>query len=195
MARPREFDHDEVLYQAMVLFWRQGYAATSIAQLCDAMGISRQSLYDSFGDKHALFLAAIDRYCAMMSDQVLAGLMAPDAALPELHQAAVGVIDFLVQFPDRPACLMANTTLEVAARDPAVAAKIKAYNTAMETAFTHALGNARRRGQIAANAAPAALARYLVGVHNGLIVAAKSGAAREELEATLAIAVGALQPT
>ena len=62
MARTREFDREEALDRAMHVFWDKGYEATSLSDLLDAMGIARQSLYDTFGDKHALFLEALDRY-------------------------------------------------------------------------------------------------------------------------------------
>ncbi len=62
MARPREFDRDEVLDKAIEVFWTQGYDGTSVQDLVDAMGIQRGSLYAAFGDKHQLFLEALDRY-------------------------------------------------------------------------------------------------------------------------------------
>src|SRR2546421_1155785 len=62
MARPKEFDRDEALQKAMEVFWSRGYEAASIQELVKQMGINRQSLYDTFGDKHALYLAALDRY-------------------------------------------------------------------------------------------------------------------------------------
>jgi TetR/AcrR family transcriptional repressor of nem operon len=62
MARHKEFDRDAVLHKAMEVFWSRGYGATSIQDLVKHMGINRQSLYDTFGDKHALYLQALDRY-------------------------------------------------------------------------------------------------------------------------------------
>src|SRR2546423_4201723 len=62
MARHKEFDRDEALQKAMEVFWSHGYEAASIQELVKQMGINRQSLYDTFGDKHALYLAALDRY-------------------------------------------------------------------------------------------------------------------------------------
>ncbi len=61
MARQKEFDRDEVLHKAMEVFWTRGYEGTSIQDLVKHMGINRQSIYDTFGDKHSLFLQALDR--------------------------------------------------------------------------------------------------------------------------------------
>jgi len=62
MARAKEFDREKVLERAMHVFWARGYEATSLPELLDAMQIGRQSMYDTFGDKRALFIAALDRY-------------------------------------------------------------------------------------------------------------------------------------
>ena len=62
MARPKQFDRDEALERAMAVFWRRGYEGTSVRDLVEHMGINRGSLYDTFGDKRTLFLAAVDRY-------------------------------------------------------------------------------------------------------------------------------------
>lgn len=194
MARPKAFDIDAALVRAMELFWEQGYAATSMEQLVRTMGIRRQSLYDTFGDKHRLFLAAMDSYCAMLDAAMLAPLRAPDAGLQALHDTGMAIIDFLLQYPKRRACLMANTTLELAPHDEAVAAKVQAHMQNMESAFRHALGNAQAHGEIAASADADALAKYLVGMAHGLMVMAKSGADRETLTGIMATAVAPLQP-
>jgi len=195
MARPKAFDTQAALTRAMELFWEQGYAATSMEQLTGVMGISRQSLYDTFGDKHRLFLAAMDAYCAMLEAAMLGPLVAPDAGLQALHDTAMGIVDFLIQFPKRRACLMANTTLELAPHDAVVAVKVRRHMANMEAAFRHALVNARARGEIAAAADVDALARYLVGMAHGLMVMAKSGASREMLTEMVATSAAALQPT
>src|ERR1700758_1767481 len=62
MARTKDFDEDEVLAKAMNLFWLKGYNATSMQDLVDGLGISRSSLYDTFGDKHALFVRSLENY-------------------------------------------------------------------------------------------------------------------------------------
>lgn len=194
MARPKGFDIDAALVRAMELFWEQGYAATSMEQLVTAMGISRQSLYDTFGDKHRLFLAAMDSYCAMLEEAILRPLRQPEAGLQALHDTGIATIDFLLQYPKRRACLMANTTLELAPHDAEVAAKVRAHMQTMETAFCHVLGNAQARGEIAAGGDLAALSKYLVGMMLGLMVMAKGGADRDALTSILTTAVAPLLP-
>lgn len=194
MARPKSFDTDAALVRAMELFWEQGYAATSMEQLVQAMGIKRQSLYDTFGDKHRLFLAAMDAYCTMLDNAMLQPLRSPDAGLQALHETGLTIIDFLLRYPKRRACLMANTTLELAPHDAEVAAKVRIHMASMESAFRHALTNAKARGEIAATSDVDALAKYLVGMAHGLMVMAKSGADRDTLTGIMATAVAPLQP-
>ena len=78
MARPKSFDEEAVLDQAVQLFWERGYEGTSLADLEAHLGLGRQSLYNSFGDKHALFLKALDRYRRDIGGAALAQLNAPD---------------------------------------------------------------------------------------------------------------------
>jgi TetR/AcrR family transcriptional repressor of nem operon len=192
VARVKEFDQEKALAGAMDVFWRHGYEGTSLPMLLRAMRIGRQSLYDTFGDKRALFLAAIDRYCAMLARELL-GILAPkDAALAEIRTCLADVVAFHASFPDRRACFMANTTMEVAPHDKAVAKKVAAFMGAMESAFAHALANAAARGEIAPSKGTRALARHLVAVVNGIAVAAKSGAPRAALDDIAAVALEAV---
>jgi TetR/AcrR family transcriptional repressor of nem operon len=106
----------------------------------------------------------------------------------------MGLVDFIIRYPKRRACLMANTALELAPHDAMVAAKVRAHMAAMEAAFRHALANARARGEIAAATDLDATARYLVAMANGLLVMGKSGASREQLTQMAQIAATALRP-
>src|SRR4051794_5154642 len=99
MARPKAFDEDAALVQAMELFWQHGYAGASLAELTACMGISRQSLYDTYGDKHGLFLKALDRYCALIGSRMLAPLTGTAPGLAAIEATIVALIDFLVAFP------------------------------------------------------------------------------------------------
>ena len=181
--------------RAMELFWEQGYAATSLSQLTNTMGISRQSLYDTYGDKHGLFLKALDSYWAMIGHRLLPPLMQETPALDAIKATVVALIGFLSESPKPRACLMANTAMEVAPHDPIVANKVQAFHRTLEDAFATALRNARAHGEIAAEAQPRPLAKYLVSIVNGMAVAAKTGATKQNLRDIATIALTALQPT
>ena len=87
MARQKEFDRDEVLHKAMEVFWMRGYEGTSIQDLVKYMGINRQSIYDTFGDKHTLFLQSLDRYREIQSRKVFDVLDdRPIAGIDDLHK-------------------------------------------------------------------------------------------------------------
>jgi AcrR family transcriptional regulator len=92
MARPREFDRDEALVKATAVFWDKGYAATSTDDLLKAMGIGRQSLYNAFGDKRALYLEALERYQAESTASHLHRLDDPASPLEGLRALLVGLI-------------------------------------------------------------------------------------------------------
>src|ERR1700726_688126 len=85
MARPREFDRDGAVERAMSVFWRKGYAATSTDDLLRAMNIGRQSLYDTFGDKHRLYLEALQRYNAGNVADHIARLHSSPSPATALH--------------------------------------------------------------------------------------------------------------
>jgi len=191
VARTKEFEPLAALDAATELFWRKGYEAASMRELLDAMGIGRGSFYDTFGDKHALFLAALDRFQEVRTswlEEVLRG-----EGLDGIEEVFRGSLDGLFQFQPRRGCLLANSAVELAPHDPEVAARISGYIDRTEEAFHGALGRARDRGEIPSEGDPRALARFLVNTLHGLRVLARAGADRETLEDTVRVALGALQ--
>jgi len=194
MPRPKEFDEDKVLTSAMELFWQRGYAATSLSELTACMGISRQSMYDTYGDKHALFLKALDRYCVLVGERLLGPLARENAGVAEIEQTIIAFIDFLVAYPTPRACLMANSAMEIAPHDQTVALKVQDFHRTLERAFARALEIARDRGEIGGPADAEMLARFLVAAANGLAVAAKTGVGKDELLAIADIALRTLRP-
>ncbi|WP_299707059.1 TetR/AcrR family transcriptional regulator [uncultured Tateyamaria sp.] len=150
MARPRTFDEDTVVDAAMVAFWRTGFDDTPINALEDATGIKRISLYNAFGDKEGLFLAALDRYHLGARD-VYEGMVAQGNldAIQNLFTAMSAPAD-----PDAPAhagCLMVNTVLDVRRASDEVKARITGYRELLRTSFVSALQNARSEGQMIAD--------------------------------------------
>jgi len=115
MARSKEYDENEVLHKAMVLFWEQGYEKTSMTDLVERMGIHRRSLYDTFIDKHTLFLKALDRYDEVVDKTLTGGIKQCENAT----QAMQFVFKYMIDSNDNMpmGCLFVNTAVELALRD------------------------------------------------------------------------------
>lgn len=181
MARTKEFDREVVLDRAMRLFWRQGYEATSMQELVDAMGIGRGSLYATFGDKHALFLEALDRYCRVVAAPLFAPLDEPGPTKAAIR----GVFDQVIEralTDGSHGCLMVNATTELAFHDPETRDRAAANLEGGEEKLFRTLQRAQADGEIGAHHDPRALARGLFNALQGLRVTAKVTGDRQVLE-------------
>jgi TetR/AcrR family transcriptional repressor of nem operon len=190
VPRTKEFEPGEALDAAMQLFWRNGYAATSIRDLLDGMGIGYGSLYNTFGDKHALFLACLDRFRELRTswiDEVL-----EDSGLSGIEEVFRRTVDGLVGFEPRRGCLLANTAVELGPHDAEVAAKISRYVRHTEAVFERAVIRAQEAGEIPVDRDPRALARFLVNALHGLRVLARVGTDRAVLEDAVRVALDVL---
>lgn len=171
-GRPREFEREEVLDKAMELFWSQGYEATGVAELCEHMGLGRQSLYNTFGDKQALFAEALARYQRVRLQPMLDGLRAPGSGLANVHR----VLDYWSEASADAAhkgCLMANSIAEFGMREPRLSAELGKLIGEIEEAFTDALERARDAGELPEGRDPRTLARLLTTVGQGLSTVGK----------------------
>jgi TetR/AcrR family transcriptional regulator, transcriptional repressor for nem operon len=190
VPRTKEFEPGEALDAAMQLFWRNGYAATSIRDLLDGMGIGYGSLYNTFGDKHALFLACLDRFQELRTswiDEVL-----EDSDLSGIEEVFRRTVDGLVSFEPRRGCLLANTAVELGPHDAEVAAKISRYVRHTEAVFERAVIRAQEAGEIPVDRDARALARFLVNALHGLRVLARVGTDRAVLEDAVRVALDVL---
>jgi TetR/AcrR family transcriptional repressor of nem operon len=189
LARTKSFNPDAVLRKAMQLFWRQGYEATSIDDLVAAMGINRASLYGTFGDKRSLFLKALDRYIEQLLTPRLAALEQASSVEEGLRLLFAQLVAFAAGDPQRRGCFAVNAACELGARDPDVAARLRAQSAAMEALVAHRLAEAQDNGEIAADRDPLDLARSILATIDGLRVRSKLGADRATLEAIAATAL------
>ena len=114
MARQKEFNRDEVLHKAMEVFWTRGYEGSSIQDLVKHMGINRQSIYDTFGDKHGLFLQALDRYREIQSRKVFAVLERPGSMKKNLRQLFEEAVARSLSAEGRRGCFVGNSMSELA---------------------------------------------------------------------------------
>ena len=171
MARTKEFDSDQALEDALRVFWEKGYEATSVQDLVDAMGVSRSSLYQSFGSKHDLFLKVLDRFAR--SDRNLETATAGMEPGLARIRAALRLAGEQTA-TDTRGCLMVNAIVEQGGLDSEIQAISQATRLHLETFFAHSLADAERRGEISPGRDHVALARFLTNALFGLRVTAKT---------------------
>lgn len=183
-GRPRSFDMDAAVERAMNVFWSRGYHATALPDLLRATKLSRGSLYAAFGDKHSLFLRALDRYIADALTR-MDGEFAPRKDPVEgLRTYLTGYVERTSGVNGRRGCLLVATAMELAGQDAEVNRRVAGFFKAMETRVAEALSRAKTAGQLAAGVEPASAARILVCFVEGLRVVGKTAPARTTSQAT-----------
>ncbi|MEU3054792.1 TetR/AcrR family transcriptional regulator [Streptomyces griseus] len=192
MARTKEFDPEAALQAALELFWRRGYEATSMADLVEHLGIGRASIYATFGNKHELYLKALDRYNENRDPGLLGELSQPGPALPAVR-ALVRRFAAEADSDDHrtQGCFITNTAAELGPHDPEAARRVEASWSHIETLLHSALVRARSQGELPADRDPRALARMLLVLMQGLRVVGKAsddpGRVRDAAEQALTL--------
>ncbi|MFE0804547.1 TetR/AcrR family transcriptional regulator [Streptomyces sp. NPDC058812] len=175
MARTKEFDPDAALRAALELFWRRGYEATSMSDLVGHLGIGRASIYATFGNKHELYLKALERYERGLLPDLLDELARPGPALPGVRSlvrryAAEATAEELRE----RGCFVTNTAAELAPHDPVAARRVERNWDQLETVLHSTLVRARAQGELPAGRDPLTLARMLLVLLQGLRVVGKA---------------------
>lgn len=163
----KRFDRDEALEKAMQVFWARGYEATGVAELLERIGIGRQSLYDTFGDKRSLFLESLNHYFRTRVGPLLAQLRAPGSPRENLLQTFQLAEKSMFE-ADFHGCMIGNTTAELTERDPEVEELVRGYLGAMEDAFTDLFRRGQATGEFGRGIDPQDLARVFVHTLQGL---------------------------
>ena len=183
MSRVKEFDETEVLDQALELFRARGFKHTSFADLVEALGVSRQSLYDTYGDKQALYQTALKRYL----DRGLEMMRRKLEDTAPIRELLTDLFDGIIEGQcanDSPGCLMVNSMVEMSPHDADTRALAQTHARELEGLFTSRLSAAQRKGEIAKSKDPVALARYFYHTILGLAVASRALGAKENLRQT-----------
>lgn len=176
----------------MQLFWERGYEGTSLADLEHHLGLGRQSLYNTFGDKRTLFLRALERYQRCTAEGALSPLTVPGAGLEAIRAFFQATVASLTAPGPRRACLIANTILERGSQDPDALLRCNSASGELERRLRHALTHAKRRGELPKNLDVEATATLLVIQSYGLSVLAKTGATAGELQAAVEVLLAGL---
>ena len=185
MPRPKSFDEDAVLERAVELFRARGYEGTSLADLESHLGLGRQSIYNTFGDKQALFHKALDHYRRRVGACTTDPLNQPAAGLEAIRDYFRTTIRNLTGENPRSGCLVANTIAERATTDPESLHRCNLTREALERAFRRALSQAKDRGELPTRVNVDATATLLTIQNYGLNSLAKTGASAEELDAAV----------
>ncbi|OAR25682.1 TetR family transcriptional regulator [Streptomyces sp. ERV7] len=192
MARTKEFDPDAALQSALELFWQRGYEATSMADLVDRLGIGRASIYATFGNKHELYLKALDRYGETYSAILFRELSGPGPALSAVRALVRRFAAESTAAKTRLiGCFTTNTAAEVAAHDAAAARRVEQSWEQLETLLHSALVRAVAQGELPPERDPRSLARMFLVLMQGMRVMGKASddpaRVREAAEAALAL--------
>ncbi|HJL17527.1 MAG TPA: TetR/AcrR family transcriptional regulator [Sandaracinaceae bacterium LLY-WYZ-13_1] len=182
MARQKEFDPDEALTSAMEIFWERGFENTTMSALVRELGIGRQSLYDTFGGRQQLYEAALRRYRtdAMAKAREMEGRSGP--LLPLLREYLDEVVEEAVTGSCAKGCFLVNAAVERGG-DPGVRALVVEHFERLEGLLARRIAAAQRSGEVREDVEPRALAKTLLGVINGMRVAARMQPRREDLRA------------
>jgi TetR/AcrR family transcriptional repressor of nem operon len=188
-----QFDPETALEEAMMVFWAKGYQSTSLQDLLEATGLSKSSLYQTFGNKHALFERSLGYYRDMFASRMVARLSASGGGLGFIREVLLDVSAEGVGRGPRRGCLMINTANEFAGRDAKIAKEVSRGTQRMLEIFEMAIRQAQAAGEISAAEEAPSLARFVMTTISGLRAMVKAGMPREALQRTAQIALKALR--
>ncbi|MFS2187957.1 TetR/AcrR family transcriptional regulator [Mucilaginibacter sp. Mucisp84] len=174
MARSKDFDEAEVLSKAVCIFWHKGYNGTSMQDLVDGLGISRSSLYDTFGDKHALYIKALDSYQKAGGNQMCDIINNSASAKEAIQKLLELTMRDLLKDEQRKGCFMVNAEIELASLDTEVKDLICRNEQQFENAILSAIKKGQASGEIRNSQDSLALARFIMNAVRGMQVSAKA---------------------
>ncbi len=192
MARPKQFDQAAALQKAIGVFWKKGYAATSVTELVEAMGINAPSLYATYGDKRCLFLTALRCY-QQSQREWMNGLLASGLPAREvLRQLLEAMVEESLSDPDRKGCFMVNTTTELANQDEEIFRLVAENERSMRGVLAQLVQQGKETGEFSPGGDPALVATYLFTLMQGLRLITATNQDRAQLQATLEMALSRL---
>ncbi|MFD3508625.1 TetR/AcrR family transcriptional regulator [Nocardia sp. NPDC058666] len=179
MARPQNFDTDTVLDRAMDQFWTHGYANTSPAQLADAAGIGKGSLYNTFGSKRALFDMVLDRYGRLGVEMARDYMSRPGSTRDCLREYLRASVDLDMASPTRRGCLAVNTAAELGGNDTAATDALRGIEQRIVATLAARIDQGRRDGDVHRDVDPNSVAALLFTTSGGLRLMAKTNDATQ----------------
>ncbi len=193
MARPKAFNEEQVIDKAVEVFWANGYEATSMQDLVDAMGIQRGSLYAAFGSKQQLFLKSLKRYSVTVVKKLLEILESKPSAIESIELFFAQLVEHLITARELRSCLVTNSAIERGLRDEETRQQVLLLLNALEKGFYDTLLRAKKNGEISAELDLNMIAIYLTSSMQGLLVMGKVCSERSALESINQVTLSVLK--
>ena len=191
IGRPRELDRSAALEAAMVLFWRKGFAATSMNDLCDAMDVRSPSLYAAFGSKEALYLEAIQRYVEIFGPPVWDGLAQGATARAGVQNLLLAATESLPESHVTPGGCMAALAAVCDEWPAGIAQVVRKIRAEMLGMLRSRLEAGVANGELPATTDIEGLSRFYFSVYQGMAVQARDGAGAPKLKGVVAATMSA----
>ncbi|GAA3438572.1 TetR/AcrR family transcriptional regulator [Kutzneria kofuensis] len=179
MVRHKEFDPDEAVADAMALFWERGYEATSVQDLVERTGVGRRSMYDTFGDKHSLYLRALDRYIGMTED----GFRRSAASAADGLSAIRALFAAILESDDKDlrGCLIVNSSTELGPTDDDAAERLRRHLDVSREALDAQVRRGQRDGSVTDRIDPGTLTAVAFNAWLGIRVAVRARTPRDQI--------------
>jgi len=187
-GRPLAFNQDEALDKALRIFWSRGYEGASMAELTEALGINKPSIYAAFGNKEELFRKALVRYATGPAAFVGESMREPTTRLV-VEKFLTKAVDFFSDKSTPNGCMIVQGALTCGQGSSNIQQELVAYRSSIETTLTKRFELAKTQGDLPPDTNVKQLAKYIATIHQGMSVQATSGATREELLAIVEIAL------
>lgn len=173
MARTKDFDEAEVLKKAVRLFWHKGYNGTSMQDLVDHLGISRSSLYDTYADKHTLYIKALEFYQNTSGGRMLEMVLNNPSARDAIRQLLELLTTELLSDEQQKGCFMVNSEVEMAPHDPEVKEIVCRNERQIEDVLHTLIKKGQESGEITNKQDARAISRFIFNAVKGMRVSAK----------------------
>lgn len=182
MARTKNFNQEEVLDKAVELFWRKGYNATSASDLVRELGLSRSSLYDTYGDKRTLFINSLQRYRARFVGEMIELVDNSSNIEKTLKQIFSLIIEQDISSKIPKGCLMVNSAVELSSSDSEIARIVEQNQKDIESSFEKAIIKGQENGTVTTTKNPKNLAKFFYNSITGLRVSLKYNKFRTSID-------------
>jgi TetR/AcrR family transcriptional repressor of nem operon len=192
MTRIKTFDKEKIVEKAAVFFWHKGYNGASMQELVEYIGLSRSSIYDTYGDKHQLYLDALRKY----QENLMTYLIETFATAPDVKTAIQEILITVVNESKTDTlskgCFLVNSAVELGPHDSDIGEIIRTNLNQLETLFSTQIATGQQMGHVSKKQDPTVLANFLINTITGLRVGAKSNVTEKSLLDSIDIAISVL---